>query len=404
MGRIKFYTAFFSVCLISLNVLAQKGKKQPVVQKNSCSSPQPSANVFMADTLPGRGLADNYYLWDNGKTIYVKFLSGSKLMQDKIKTIAKEWEKYANIKFQFVEVGASHIRINLDDKGGHNSVIGTMALSIPNDERTMNFDTTDFKTYAAMYRTVLHEFGHAIGLLHEHYSPTAGIKWNKDAVYTELKKTQGWGKETVDANLFQQFKLNYTNGTSYDALSIMHYPIKAQWTIDGYHVDWNNKISEGDIALVKLLYPKGENRENEVPRFSVSDFTSIKIQNNNEKQGLSIFPSFTINTAGKSARVFYVAFFYDEEGNSIKNSNKSYSISGATATYKTFILDVNKTIKANNSKNNQLELFIPYNELPTIQGKNNIQVEFRVYLLDETKGELKILYQSKRKVYNFLKS
>lgn len=402
MKKIKYYNIIFSVCFLSMHAIAQKAKKQPVVQKNSCSSQQPSANMFLEDTLPGRGLADNYFLWDNGKTIYVKFLSGSKLMQDKVKTIAKEWEKYANIKFQFVEIGASHIRINLDDKGGHNSQIGTLALSIPQDERTMNFDTTDFKTYASMYRTVLHEFGHAIGLLHEHYSPTAGIQWNKEAVYAELKKSQGWTKDIVDVNLFQQFKLNYTNGTSYDALSIMHYPIKAQWTTNGYHVDWNNKLSEGDIALVKILYPKGESRENEVPRFNVSEFTSIKVQNNNEKQGISIYPSFTINTAGKSARVYYIAFFYDEDGNIIKKTTKSYNVSGAAATYKSLILDANKTIKPNHSKNNQLELFMPYSELPVVEGKNNIQVEFRVYLLDG--GELKNLYQSKRKVFNFLKS
>ncbi|HMZ45857.1 MAG TPA: M12 family metallopeptidase [Chitinophagaceae bacterium] len=401
MKKIKLIVLIALSSVFCVNLNAQKKIKQPVVQKNGCSSVQPIANVFLADTIPGRGLADNYYLWDNGKTIYVKFLSGSKLMQDKVKTIAKEWEKYANIKFKFVEVGNSHIRINLDDKGGHNSTIGTLALSVPNDERTMNFDTTDFKTYAAMYRTVLHEFGHALGLLHEHYSPVSGIKWNKEAVYNELKKTQGWSKEMVDANLFQQFNQNYTNGTSYDSKSIMHYPIKANWTTNAYSVNWNNKLSDGDIAMIKTLYPVGE-RENEVPRFVISNFTSLKVQNNDNKQGVSIYPSFTLSTAGKSATVYFVAFFYDEDGNAIQKTTKSYSISGVTATFKSFIIAADKTLNPNKNKASELELFIPYNELPVIKGKNNFQVEFKVYMLDGR--ELKLLYQSKRKVFNFMKS
>lgn len=373
-------------------------------QKYGCSAevPDNTKKVYIQDTSNGRGLADNYYLWDNGKTIYVKFLSGSKQMQDKVKAIAKEWEKYANIKFEFVTVGASNIRINLDNKGGHNSMIGTLANMAADDERTMNFDTTDFRTYTIMYRTVLHEFGHAIGLLHEHYSPVSGIQWNKDAVYEELKKTQGWNKETVDVNLFQQYAVSYTNGTNYDKLSIMHYPVFARWTKNNYSVDWNNQVSAGDIALIQTLYPKTGERQNETPRFNIANFTNINVVKNDAKQGISIYPSFNLVTAGKSARVYFVAFFFDADGYPIKKETESYSINNTAATFKSAMLTAGKTIAANKSKTSEFELFIPYTELPVVAGKNNFQVEFRVYLQDDK--EFKILYQSKRKVFNFLKS
>jgi hypothetical protein len=91
---------------------------QETKQKYGCTAEVPSNAVYIQDTTNARGLADNYYLWDNGKTIYIKFLSGSKAMQDKVKSIVKEWERYANLKFEFVTVGASNIRINLDNKGG----------------------------------------------------------------------------------------------------------------------------------------------------------------------------------------------------------------------------------------------------------------------------------------------
>lgn len=375
---------------------------QETKQKYGCTAEVPSNAVYIQDTTNARGLADNYYLWDNGKTIYIKFLSGSKAMQDKVKSIVKEWERYANLKFEFVTVGASNIRINLDNKGGHNSMVGTLANNVGEDERTMNFDTTDFKTFAAMRRTVLHEFGHAIGLLHEHYSPVSGIPWNKEAVYADLKKTQGWDKAMVDVNLFQQYKVSYTNGTEYDKLSIMHYPVFARWTTNGFSVDWNNDLSEGDKNLIGLLYPKDGNRTNEVPRFTVSNFTSITVSKNDNKQGVSIYPSFKMTTAGKSARVYFIAFFYDEEGNPIKKETETYNINNIAATFKSSVLGVGKSMAANKTKNNDFELFIPYDQLPVNTGKNNFQVEFRVYLQDDK--EMKILYQSKRKVFSFMKS
>jgi hypothetical protein len=399
MKKVKIGLLVFVAMSIVNFAIAQKEKPK---QKYGCSAEIPSSEVYIKDTTNARGLADNYYLWSNGKTIYIKFLSGSKAMQDKVKAIAKEWERYANLKFEFVNVGASNIRINLDNKGGHNSMVGTLANNAAEDERTMNFDTTDFKTFAAMRRTVLHEFGHAIGLLHEHYSPVAGIPWNKEAVYAELKKTQGWDKSTVDLNLFQLYKVSYTNGTEYDKSSIMHYPVFARWTTTGFSVDWNNDLSEGDKNLVTLLYPKSGERQNEVPRFTVSNFTNINVVKNDTKQGISIYPSFKLTTEGKSARVYFIAFFYDEEGNPITKEKETYNINNVAATFKSSVIGSGKSIAANKLKSNDFELFIPYNELPTNAGKNNFQVEFRVYLQDDK--EMKILYQSKRKVFSFIKA
>jgi len=38
--------------------------------------------------------------------------------------------------------------------------------------------------------TVLHEFGHALGLIHEHQSPfKGGFEWNKDEVRGSLPRS-----------------------------------------------------------------------------------------------------------------------------------------------------------------------------------------------------------------------
>jgi len=400
MKTLKPILAALSLATVATYSYSQKQTNAPK-QKYGCSAEVPPNNVHIADTASGRGLADNYYLWDNGKTLYVRFLSGSPLLQEKIKTIVREWELYANIHFEFVIIGNANIRVNLDNKGGHNSLIGTLANMAAQEEKTMNLDTTDFVTYAALHRTVLHEFGHALGLLHEHYSPVAGIPWNKQVVYDELKKTQGWDKETVDVNLFQQYALTYTNGTSYDKRSIMHYPIAARWTTNGYSVDWNNALSQGDIALIETLYPKNGDRTNEVPRFSITDFTKMDVMKNSAKQGLSLYPSFNINTAGKEGKVYFIAFFYDKDGNAIQDNNDTYNINNSVATFKTFTIGVGKKLSANKLAPQDFELFIPYSEIPVPSGANNIQAVFRAYLMDGS--ELKLLYSSKPVLFSIIK-
>jgi serralysin len=273
MKTIKQLLVFgIAICFATTATAQQKQQ----YKKAGCATVEPIQQVFAFDTTETgkRGMADNYYLWDNGKTLHVKIMNGSKHYKDLIKRYAKEWEKYANIKFEFVEVGPSHIRVILtgNDGGGNYSKLGTMALMVPQDEHTMHLDTSSFRTQEYTYTCIVHEFGHAIGLMHEHMSPTSGIKWDKNRIYASYKLNQGWDKDMVDAQLFKKYAVSYTNGTQYDAKSIMHYPISRWETLDGYHVEWNNSISAGDKALIGALYPKKGERINEVPRFTVSRF------------------------------------------------------------------------------------------------------------------------------------
>lgn len=390
--------------LIGVQGMSQKTKPAPkgIGQKYGCTSIMQAPKITTFDTAAGtRGLVDPYYLWNEGSVLKVRFMSGSAAMQEKVKTYAKEWEQYANLRFDFVESGDADIRVNLDNKGGHNSVIGQLAAGVPQDTKTMNLDTTDFATYDAMHRTVLHEFGHAIGLLHEHYSPLAGIPWNKELVYKELAQSQGWDKMTVDVNLFQQYNLSYTHGTSYDKTSIMHYPVLARWTTNGYAVPWNNQLSAGDKAMVAALYPKVGTRSTEVPRFVITNFTKMNVVNSAEKGGLLLYPSFNIKTAGAEGQVFFTVFFYDEAGNPIMDNDDKYNISSIVATYKSFKIAAGKVLSANKNAPNDFELFIPYSEIPVTPG-TKIKAVFKAILVDGK--ELKMLYSSTPVNFSVIKS
>ena len=378
-----------------------KPKPTPKGVPIACSTIEPQRTFKLDTTDKTRGLADNYYLWDNGQTVYVKIMDGSDAKKQMIERYAKEWERYGNIYLSFVSSGNANIRVWLDNKGGNNSLIGINANSVPQDTKTINLDTTSFVTPEYTHTAIVHEFGHAIGLLHEHYSPISGIKWNKDFVYSELKRTQGWSKDDVDNNLFKQLNVSYTQGTSYDPKSIMHYPIMKGWTTDGYMVNWNNSISMGDQNLMAALYPKTGNRVKESPRFFVENYTSMTIVPNTAKQGVSMFPSFSINTAGSAGNVFFIAIFYDKDGNPIKaSSDQTYNVFGYAGCYRSLTLAADKKLSANKISAQDFELFIPYSALP-VAGSTEVQAKFLALLKDG--DEWKNLYSAEPVKFKLIK-
>ncbi|MCF3111122.1 M12 family metallopeptidase [Niabella sp. CC-SYL272] len=207
--------------------------------------------------VSSRGATIKAKQWPNGTTLTVSLNGGTAFVRSKVIQFAKQWETYANIKFNFVTNDRkAPIRVTFSP-GGSWSYIGTDAYAIKGGKATMNFGWFDNSTPDNEFsRVAIHEFGHALGMIHEHQHPLADIPWDRPKVYEYYKQTQGWTTQQVDVNIFQKYSTTETNYSAYDMASIMHYPVQEELTIGDFAVGWNTVLSSTDKSFIGTVYPK----------------------------------------------------------------------------------------------------------------------------------------------------
>jgi hypothetical protein len=148
-------------------------------------------------------------LWNPGRTLRVRFMDGLPEVRAKVQQYANQWTQYANIIFDFGDDPDAEIRISFQQTGSW-SALGTDALVeeyFLKNQPTMNFGWLvpglPEKEYSSV---VLHEFGHALGMIHEHQSPAGGIQWNESVVIKDLSGPPNhWDVTTIRMNVFDRY-------------------------------------------------------------------------------------------------------------------------------------------------------------------------------------------------------
>jgi hypothetical protein len=245
----------------------------------------PQVNRFVPDETPAskrvkiRGVVARTVLWNPGETPKVCFRSGSPKARARVAQFAGEWMQYANLKLDFGDgpdlrtcQGGEAIKIdfvNTGPKVGYWSALGTLSHRV---DHSMNFSFLGDEELprdrmgrqmpeAEARRIILHVFGHAIGLVHEHQSPRSGCnaEYYEEAViaYGALR---GWPPERSIVNIMQRTGPEL-NATEVDRRSIMHYALPP-WLFKAGEkspcfIRPNFDLSDGDKAFVANVYRKG---------------------------------------------------------------------------------------------------------------------------------------------------
>ncbi|MEU7423150.1 M12 family metallopeptidase [Streptomyces sp. NPDC040750] len=214
-----------------------------------CSLPRQPAPSFAAGLTAERlgALLAGRRMWVNGTVLHYCFLdagsdasvievpgtgeprrvswAGSEAQREVVRECFREW-RGLGIGVRFAEVGdrdEAELRIGFQTGAGSWSAVGREALSVGRGERTMNLGWD--VTTAGERGTVLHQIGHALGMVHEHQSPFAGLHWDDEAVYAELAGPPNfWSRQTTYTNVLRTLEAGEASGSVWDPQSVMALP------------------------------------------------------------------------------------------------------------------------------------------------------------------------------------
>lgn len=202
----------------------------------------------VTDMLVSSQVSADQTLWPNQKDIIVKFLNGNESQKNEVMYHALEWTRYANLQFIFTDESGNVLKADHDkrnfrlpmktpvlDKSKfirsdirilfneaiNNSVVGTSAYLSKENEPTMRLSTT-IPVKGVRRGMILHEFGHALGLLHEHQNTNRTFKFNHERVY-EYCKSKKIDSASCKANMLDISVGSKINSTQYDQESVMNY-------------------------------------------------------------------------------------------------------------------------------------------------------------------------------------
>lgn len=212
--------------------------------------------------------------------------AGSKDMRVKVAKIASEWNSHVpGLKLNFgstrnpdlcptnLEEERHQIRVTFGNTSW--SLVGSQSVrDARSGEASMTLDVAVIQKSAGdaeLRQTVLHEFGHAFGLEHEHQHPfkKCDLEYNWPEIFRLLAGPENRMSKDEVKDQMQRLGKQGLMSTEFDRSSVMLYWFPEPYFIKGARSECfnprNSQLSSGDKRLLSEVYPAGGGaRENAV--------------------------------------------------------------------------------------------------------------------------------------------
>lgn len=209
--------------------------------------------------------------WDNNDLITVSFHQGGDFTTCNLTfSERKEFVKHTinrtiiplvNLRFIWLNDNdpTAFIRIKFDSGDGAWSYVGKECLQVDGPEATMNLgwlDCPEENGPSDEGSVIIHEFGHVLGLVHEHQSKNFPYVWDRDRVISELTSAPNyWTESMIEQNIFGIFDSGNSQTSEYDPNSIMHYYFPQEFFNPQTIIPYNTSLSTRDIEIIQGMYP-----------------------------------------------------------------------------------------------------------------------------------------------------
>lgn len=234
----------------------------------------------MDDSDQAKGLFSKLVVWPPSYSkLRVCFMGGTDKVNAAVARVASTWNEVADLslKLDFGKMNQprrcdpngreSQIRVSYDQPGYWSQLGQNSMVYVAQEEASLNLEQFDKVPDARMLLqgelkgVILHEFGHAFGLLHEHQSPvaTCANEFNWDFIVKYLSgPPNNWNQDTIRFNL-APYAGEDLMMTDFDRQSIMLYSFPAEYYTKGaqsscYIGRSNTDISGADKATVEYMY------------------------------------------------------------------------------------------------------------------------------------------------------
>lgn len=174
------------------------------------------------------------------------------------KVVLERLQPIIGLQFEFMEYKSDgtglkgDIRVDFNKNHGCWALIGKDCLTADKNKPTVNFGWLDVGV-------ICHEFGHVLGLIHEHANVLGKtIDWDEEKVYEWAKTVQGWDEPTAKRNIIDKYKQDQINGTNFDRDSIMLYFYDGKLTKDKKGTNPNEILSVRDVIHMSKVYSGGK--------------------------------------------------------------------------------------------------------------------------------------------------